>query len=82
MVTGEPHIDATVRRWTTEDLDAARHPVDLQASDLIWLNLDHGQNGLGSGSCGPGVLSQYQLEAAPTLFSVTICPLAGTLEGQ
>jgi beta-galactosidase len=82
MVTGEPHIDATVRRWTTEDLDAARHPVDLQASDLIWLNLDHGQNGLGSGSCGPGVLSQYQLEATPTLFSVTICPLAGTLEGQ
>jgi beta-galactosidase len=74
-VTGEPHIDVTARRWTTEDLDAASHPVDLRASDLVWLNLDYRQNGLGSGSCGPGVLPRYQLEARPTEFSVTLCPL-------
>jgi beta-galactosidase len=74
-VTGEPQLDVTVRRWTTEELDAARHPVDLRASDLIWLNLDYQQNGLGSGSCGPGVLPPYQLEATPTEFSVTMRPL-------
>ena len=67
----------TVRRWTIEDLDAARHPIDLTAWDQIWLNLDCGQNGLGSGSFGPGVLPRYRLEAAPVTFRVTFRPLAG-----
>ena len=69
-VAGEPVIDVTARRWTSEALDAARHPVDLQPEERIWLNLDHAQNGLGSASCGPGVLPACQLPAIPTTFTV------------
>jgi beta-galactosidase len=33
------------------------------------VNLDHGQQGIGSQSCGPGPLPQYFLNAQPTEFS-------------
>ena len=40
-VAGEPVIDVTARRWTSEALDAARHPIDLRPEERIWLNLDY-----------------------------------------
>lgn len=55
----------TARRWTSHDLAAARHTAELTPTDRVWLNLDYGQNGLGSGSCGPGPLPPYLLSAAP-----------------
>jgi len=72
LVEGQPTVDLTVRRWTTEDLDAARHTSDLVAGDRLWLNIDVGHNGLGSASCGPGVLPQHRLEPQPTHFAVAL----------
>ena len=60
---GDPTFELTVRRWTTEDLDAARHPHDLRPRDLVYVNADLAQNGLGSASCGPGVAPGQQLAA-------------------
>ena len=69
--TGAPTFELSARRWTSEQLDAARHPTDLTPSaDRIFVNLDHGLQGLGSASCGPGVLPAYRLEARPTTFEV------------
>jgi Beta galactosidase small chain len=51
------------RRWTSENLDAASHTPDLVQRDRIWVNLDHAQQGIGTASCGPGVLPQHRLEA-------------------
>ncbi len=62
-VEGEPTFELTVRRWTSEDLAAARHPYELRPRDRIFVNLDLAQNGLGSASCGPGVLPQHELPA-------------------
>ena len=69
-ITGDPHVDFTARRWTTEDLAAATHPNELRASDRVWLNLDAGQTGLGSGSCGPGALPAQRL--LPRSFDYTL----------
>jgi beta-galactosidase len=48
----------------------------------VWVNLDVAQNGLGSGSCGPGVLPQYRLQARPVelelRFSATTTAAAAT----
>ncbi|MFE3881418.1 hypothetical protein ACFXPQ_00560 [Streptomyces lydicus] len=44
------------------------------ASDL-WLHLDHAQHGIGSQSCGPGVLPQHRLEVAPARFSFVFSSL-------
>ena len=74
-VVGSPTFDLTVRRWTSEALDEARHPTDLVPSDRIWVNLDHAQNGLGSSSCGPGVLPQYRLEPSAVTFSLAFQPV-------
>ena len=60
----------TARRWTTEALEAAKHTADLTPGDTVWLNLDVGQNGIGSGSCGPGVLPPYILPAEQVELSV------------
>jgi beta-galactosidase len=62
-IGGRPTFELAVRRWTSADLAAARHPYELKPSDRVHLNVDLGQNGLGSASCGPGVLPQYQLAA-------------------
>lgn len=74
-VDADDELSFTARRWTTEELDAARHTVDLRPGDRVWLNLDHAQNGLGSGSCGPGVLPAYVLAPSPAQFGLTLTPL-------
>ncbi|MEW1640937.1 glycoside hydrolase family 2 TIM barrel-domain containing protein [Streptomyces sp. NPDC091219] len=68
-VDGDPEFWFTARRWTTEHLDAAAHRTDLTPGDTVWVNLDHGQHGIGSQSCGPGPLPRYFLNARPTEFS-------------
>ncbi|MBV7695889.1 glycoside hydrolase family 2 TIM barrel-domain containing protein [Streptomyces sp. TRM70350] len=68
-IEGDPEFWFTARRWTTEQLDAARHRTDLTPGDTVWVNLDHGQHGIGSQSCGPGPLPRYFLRAEPAEFS-------------
>ncbi|MFD9035195.1 glycoside hydrolase family 2 TIM barrel-domain containing protein [Streptomyces sp. NPDC059567] len=74
-VEGDPLFWFTARRWTSEQLDAAGHRTDLTPGDTVWLTLDHAQQGIGSQSCGPGVLPRYRLDAAPATFSFTFTPL-------
>ncbi|MFB9377259.1 glycoside hydrolase family 2 TIM barrel-domain containing protein [Kineococcus gynurae] len=69
-IEGEPTIAVTVRRWSTEELDAAAHDVELTDSGTVHLHLDVAQHGIGTGSCGPGALPQHRLEAAPATVSV------------
>lgn len=52
----------SAHHYTTEILENARHTIDLAEQDFIEFNLDHQQNGLGSASCGPGVLEKYELK--------------------
>ena len=74
-IEGDPTFDLTVRRWTSEDLNAAQHTSDLQARNQVFVNLDLAQNGLGSASCGPGVLPAYELLARPATWRVRLIPL-------
>ncbi|MFD1541507.1 glycoside hydrolase family 2 TIM barrel-domain containing protein [Nonomuraea guangzhouensis] len=68
-IEGDPEFWFSARRWTNEQLDTAAHRTDLTAGDRVWVNLDHGQHGIGSQSCGPGPLSQYHLLVQPAEFS-------------
>ncbi|MEU5093499.1 glycoside hydrolase family 2 TIM barrel-domain containing protein [Streptomyces sp. NPDC020996] len=68
-VEGDPEFSFSARRWTNEQLDAARHLSDLTPGDTVWVNLDHRQHGIGSQSCGPGPLPHYFLRPEPTEFS-------------
>ncbi|MCY9753013.1 beta-galactosidase subunit alpha [Paenibacillus alvei] len=55
-----PKMDFSASYYEVQDLDAAKHPIDLQKRDYIVLHLDAKQNGLGSNSCGQRQLSQYR----------------------
>ncbi|GKQ37092.1 glycoside hydrolase family 2 TIM barrel-domain containing protein [Streptomyces sp. A012304] len=68
-IEGDPEFWFSARRWTNEQLDAARHRTDLVPGGTVWVNLDHGQHGIGSQSCGPGPLPRYFLDVAPAEFS-------------
>ncbi|WEH13094.1 glycoside hydrolase family 2 TIM barrel-domain containing protein [Streptomyces sp. VNUA24] len=76
-VRGQELFGLTVRRWTTEDLDVARHLPDLVPGETVHLTLDLAQHGLGSASCGPGVLPEYTLTATPVEASFVFSPLSG-----
>ncbi|OKI98978.1 beta-galactosidase [Streptomyces sp. CB01249] len=72
---GGADFSFTARRWTGEELDAAEHLTDLVAGDRVRVGLDHAVQGIGSGSCGPGVLPAYRLDAAPAEFSFVFSAL-------
>ena len=73
-IEGDPTVELTVRRWTSEDLDAARHTTDLHPRERVYVNLDAAQNGLGTASCGPGVLPAHRLDAAARSWTVRLRP--------
>lgn len=73
-VEGTPHFAFAARRWTTEQLQAARHTTDLVPGDNVWLNIDHAVNGIGTASCGEGVLPEHKLHVSETEFSVVLRP--------
>jgi beta-galactosidase len=59
-------------RWTTEELDRARHGSDLVPGEMIWVNVDLAQHGLGSASCGPATLPRYELLPQPARLRLRI----------
>ncbi|GAB2874068.1 glycoside hydrolase family 2 TIM barrel-domain containing protein [Streptomyces mayteni] len=71
-VTGLPTFHLTARPWTSESLDAARHPTDLTPDRHVWVNLDAAHHGIGSQSCGPGVLPVHRLHARAFRFALTL----------
>lgn len=72
LVAVMPQMLASVHHYTAEDFTLAAHEHELAPRDETILNLDYGQNGLGSASCGPGPLPQYLLNAAPVMFTVRL----------
>ena len=72
--TGDPTFGLTVRRWSTEQLAAARHDAELRDENAIFVTVDAAMNGIGTGSCGPGVLPQYQLLTLPAPLTISMQP--------
>jgi beta-galactosidase len=70
-IEGEPPFWFTVRPWSTQELDEAEHTHELTRSEVLWVHLDHALHGIGSHACGPDVLPQHRLTAAPAAFAFT-----------
>jgi beta-galactosidase/evolved beta-galactosidase subunit alpha len=70
LAAGRPTLNFSAHRFTAMDLEAARHTIDLPRRDTVTLNLDLHQNGLGTASCGPGVLPQHRLQPGPFEFAL------------
>lgn len=75
-VVGQPSFDFSAQYFSIDNLEHSQHTYDLVPRDVINLNLDHRQHGLGTSSCGPDVLEQYKLKAATFQFSIRIKPFS------
>ena len=80
VISGDQPFGFTARRWSTAQLDAARHTSDLVPGPGIVVNIDVAQRGLGTAACGPGVLPAYELEVAPVSFTLRFAALAAEPE--
>ena len=76
LAVGMPMLDFSAHRFTTQDIEKAKHICDLIPRDEITLNLDYRHHGLGSASCGPGVLPQYELHPNEFRFSIRLKPFS------
>ncbi len=61
VITGCPRFEFGITKYTIDELLAAAHPNELPEHEETFLTLDLQQRGLGTGSCGPQTLEQYQL---------------------
>lgn len=62
--------------YTQEELTRKAHNFELEESGSTVLCLDYALNGIGSNSCGPEVLEQYQFRETEFCFGIRLIPEA------
>ena len=74
LVSGAAPFQFSVSHFRDEDLDAARHTVDLVRRDEVVVHVDAAQRGVGTGACGPDTLPAYRVGAGTHRFEVRLRP--------
>lgn len=67
-ISGDSPFRFTASRYSTRQLADVTHEGSLQREDNVFAHVDLAQNGIGSASCGPGVLPDYRLMLRPSTF--------------
>jgi beta-galactosidase len=82
LIVSKPAMAASALHYTVDDLGRAAHPYELKRRDEIVLSMDARHSGLGNGSCGPGVLPQYEVQPVPYRLHLSLrpCPAAPDAE--
>jgi beta-galactosidase len=70
IVTFDEPVGVTLRPWTSQALEKARHTVDLVPDDRVWLTMDVAQHALGTAACGPLPQEKNVLSARPFRMGV------------
>lgn len=60
--TAARRMEASASHFTAQDLYIAKHTTDLTPRPEVQVNLDYGQRGLGTASCGPDTLPRYRIQ--------------------
>lgn len=79
FIQGKTSFDFSAHYYDAEQLERASHTYELTGNDYITLHLDDTQNGIGTESCGPGVLPQYVLKNEPFEFTFVLQPYTADL---
>ena len=73
---GARPLSVTALRYTTEDLERAKHSYEMERRDFVTLNLDHRQSGVGGDdSWGARPLPRYTLPPLGYHYSFTLRPV-------
>jgi beta-galactosidase len=65
-------MQVTALPYTDEEMEPVEYKIDLPKSKTTALVISHQTLGVGSNSCGPRPLKQYQVFAKPTVFTYEI----------
>lgn len=60
LIESKLPIGINIHNYTTQSLELAKHPHEIEKSDNVILNLDYRHSGLGSNSCGQEQLDCYK----------------------
>ena len=61
--------------FSDSNIDASTHINQLRRSGTVTVHLDAEQAGVGTATCGPGVLPQYLVPVEKTMFEFVIWPI-------
>ncbi|WP_135549917.1 glycoside hydrolase family 2 TIM barrel-domain containing protein [Paenibacillus cymbidii] len=73
--SGPAAFSFNASHYTPEDLTAALHTYELVKRKETIVHLDYKMSGVGSNSCGPKLLPDYQLKEKTFAFAITLLPL-------
>ncbi len=68
-VTGDNIFNFSVVPYSDSNIDKANHINELAEDGLVTVHFDAAQTGVGTATCGPDVLPQYQVNVQPYKFS-------------
>lgn len=74
IFTSGKNFQFSVVPFTDENIDAADHINELERSGIVTVHLDAEQTGVGTATCGPGVLPTYWIPVEEHEFSFTLTP--------
>ena len=80
LFSGTEGFSFTAHDYSDMDLDLATHTPELMRQDDVYLNIDGVMGGLGSNSCGPETLPEYQLKPGMTVYNYRVQPIRITAE--
>lgn len=75
FISSKKNFNLSAYPFADSDIDKARHLNELNKADFITLNTDLEQAGLGTATCGPGVLEQYVLSKKAFRFQMVFKPV-------
>ncbi|WP_430814934.1 glycoside hydrolase family 2 TIM barrel-domain containing protein [Carboxylicivirga sp. RSCT41] len=58
-IKGDQLLNFSLRRYTTQQLNDAMHPYELESNPFTVLNIDFEHGAVGNGSCGPMPMKMY-----------------------
>ncbi len=70
------HLEISASNYLATDLEPALHTHELRAREQVFLNLDYAQRGLGTASCGPDVLPQYEIKTGKHMHAFLLSVLS------
>lgn len=74
-VTADAPFQFSATPYTDACIDAATHVNELHADGTVTVHLDAAQTGVGTATCGPGILPAYRLLLDTYRFDFTFVPV-------
>lgn len=75
LFIGMDEFSFNASHYTPENLTEAKHPHELKKLPETIVHIDHAMSGVGSNSCGPRLLPEYQLNENKINFKLRIKPV-------